>query len=138
MYRKMRPTFDQIYMNLAHLMAERSMCSRLKVGCVITDGEGTRVLAIGYNGNYRGGKNGCDTKIPGKCGCLHAEDNAVIKLDYKEPTKIAYVTHRPCKMCAKRLINAGVSRIIYDKEYRLKDSIELLSRTNIQLERYEE
>jgi len=120
-----RPPIDKIYMKFAWLISERSTCSRLKVGCVIV-GEGKRrVLSIGYNGNYVGGPNKCDSTEPGNCGCLHAEEGACIKLDYKEPIKLAYITHSPCKMCAKRLINAGVSHVFYDKKYRSEEGIDL-------------
>src|SRR3990167_2225715 len=67
-----RPKFETIYMNLACALAERSTCSRLKVGCVITSSDYSRVLAIGYNGNYPGGPNCCDSDEPGKCGCFTA------------------------------------------------------------------
>ena len=67
-----RPKFETIYMNLACALAERSTCSRLKVGCVITSSDYSRVLAIGYNGNYPGGPNCCDSDEPGKSGCFTA------------------------------------------------------------------
>ena len=46
-----RPSFESIYMGLAEAMAERSTCSRLKVGAVITSTDYRKVLAVGYNGN---------------------------------------------------------------------------------------
>lgn len=131
---KNRPSFDEIYMKLAELVAQRSTCSRLNVGCVITDGDKLRVLSIGYNGNYRGGPNNCDSTEPGKCGCLHAEDNAALKLDFTEPTKIAYVTHLPCIMCAKRLINTGVQQIYYRNDYRIKDSLDICKQAGVRIE----
>lgn len=112
-------------MDLALSLAERSTCARLKVGCIVTDLNNTRVLAVGYNGNYKGGRNGCDTFTPGACGCLHAEDNALLKLDYYGSSKVMYVTHLPCFMCAKRIINAGIHQVIYLNEYR-KDEAKLI------------
>lgn len=132
-----RPSFDEIYMRLAFDIARRSTCARLRVGCVITDDEGLRVLAIGYNGNYKGGLNMCESEEPGNCKCLHAETNSIIKLNYNEPTKVAYITHLPCKMCAKQLINAGISKIYYCNDYRKTDSIELFRKVNIPLVKLE-
>lgn len=131
-----RPEFDEIFMELAHLIARRSTCARLQVGCVITDETRTRVLSIGYNGNYRGGYNVCDSIEPGNCGCLHAEDNACIKLDYRESTKVAYITHLPCKMCAKRLVNAGVQKVFYSKAYRSNDAKAILRDAAVKLIHY--
>lgn len=125
---------DKVFMRLAWDVAAVSNCNRLNVGCVITDIDRMRVLSIGYNGNYKGGPNICDSKVPGQCGCLHAEDNACLKLDFTEPTKVAYVTHSPCVLCAKRLINAGIHGIFYDEAYRKQDGLDLLVKGNVQVE----
>lgn len=130
-----RPTFQQIYMRLAHALSERSTCRRLKVGTVITSTDFRKVLAVGYNGNASGLDNTCDRDEPGNCGCLHSEENAVINCDsprYVE--KIAFVTHLPCVACAKRLINMGnVKAVYYHQDYRLRDSLELLQRVGIEV-----
>ena len=76
-----RPRFEEIYMKMAKLMAERSTCVRLHVGTVITSTDFRKVLSVGYNGNASGLHNGCDSTEPGKCGCLHSEENAVINCD---------------------------------------------------------
>jgi dCMP deaminase len=128
-----RPSMDTIFMTLAGLIARRSTCERLKVGCVIVDAEKIRVLSIGYNGNYTGGPNKCDSLEPGKCGCLHAEDNACVKLDYREPVKIAYVTHLPCKICAKRLVNAGVTKVYYNNTYRYTEGLKVLKKAKVKI-----
>lgn len=65
-----RLAFDEIYMDLACSLAKRSTCVRLHVGCVVTSKDNQRVLAIGYNGSWRGGPNGCDSTEPGNCGCF--------------------------------------------------------------------
>lgn len=66
----MRKSFEQIYMRLAQMMAERSTCARLHVGCVITSTDFRYVYGVGYNGNASGLPNGCDSEEPGKCGCF--------------------------------------------------------------------
>jgi dCMP deaminase len=128
-----RPTFDSIYMRLAFLMAERSSCARLQVGCVITTIDHRKVLSVGYNGGAAGLENECESSEPGQCGHLHAEENALINLDTpRYVKKLVYVTHLPCAMCAKRLINAGnVLIVTYANDYRVRTGAELLQRANI-------
>jgi dCMP deaminase len=130
-----RPSFETIYMRLAKELAERSTCKRLKVGTVITSTDFRKVLAVGYNGNAASLPNRCDSDEQGNCGCLHSEENAVINCDsprYVE--KLVFVTHLPCVMCAKRLINlGGVRKVFYGEDYRSLDSISLLEQTGIEV-----
>jgi dCMP deaminase len=124
---KLRPIWNKIYMNLAKSLALRSSCARAHVGCVVVSSDNTRVLSVGYNGNYQGGPNCCDTDKPGACGCIHAEANALIKLDYNvECSKTLYTTCAPCIMCAKMIINAGIDDVIYLDEYRDRTGLNLL------------
>lgn len=130
-----RPSFEEVYMDFALAISRRSTCKRLQVGTVITTIDFRKVLAVGYNGNATGLPNTCDRDEPGNCGCLHSEENAVINCDSpRQVEKYIFVTHIPCIPCAKRIINLGnVKRVIYDKEYRSKDSIPLLIETGIEL-----
>lgn len=134
---KPRPSFQEIYMRLAHSLASRSTCTRLNVGTVITSTDFRKVLAVGYNGNATGLPNHCDRETPGNCGCLHSEENAVINCDSPRTVeKLVFVTHLPCVQCAKRLINLGnVKKVYYDQEYRIQDSIELLRMAGIPVSR---
>lgn len=131
-----RPSFEEIYLNLAFILARRSTCRRLQVGTVITSTDYRKVLAIGYNGNASGLSNQCDRDEAGNCGCLHSEENAVINCDSPRAVeKHVFVTHLPCVMCAKRLINLGnVRRVFYGVEYRLKDSLELFRQVGVVVE----
>jgi dCMP deaminase len=135
-----RPSFQAIYLQLARTLARRSTCKRLQVGTVITSTDFRKVLAVGYNGNATGLPNQCDRDEAGNCGCLHSEENAVINCDAPRfIEKIVFVTHLPCVQCSKRLINLGnVKAVFYDQEYRLKDSIELLTSVGIRVERMSE
>ncbi|WP_394846202.1 deaminase [Pendulispora brunnea] len=132
-----RPSFEELYMTLAFGMARRSTCLRLQVGTVITSTDYRQVLAVGYNGNASGLPNQCDTDIPGACGCLHSEENACINCQSpRQLGKVVFVTHLPCAMCAKRLINlGGVTKIYYSEEYRKRDSLALLESVGIIVER---
>ena len=131
-----RPSFPQIYLQLAQTLAERSTCKRLKVGTVITSTDYRKVLAVGYNGNATGLPNCCDRDEPGNCGCLHSEENAVINCDAPRfIEKVVFVTHLPCVQCAKRLINLGnVKTVFYGQDYRVRDSLALLTSVGIQVQ----
>jgi len=128
-----RPTFEEVYMEFALSISRRSTCSRLQVGAVVTTTDFRKVLAIGYNGNASGLPNKCDSSEPGNCGCLHAEENAVINCDSSRfVDKIFFSTHLPCVMCAKRIINLGnVKKVIYKETYRIKDSVALFNASGI-------
>lgn len=132
---KTRPTFQEIYMELAHALAARSTCSRLNVGTVVTSTDYRKVLAIGYNGNAAGLPNKCDRDDVGNCGCLHSEENAVINCDSpRAMEKHVFVTHLPCVGCAKRLINlGGVRKVYYRTQYRLPEAIALLQSVGIEV-----
>ena len=134
-----RPSFQEIYIELAHKLAERSTCTRMNVGTVITSTDYRKVLAIGYNGNAAGLPNRCDRHEPGNCGCLHSEENAVINCDSpRAMEKHVFVTHLPCAACAKRLINlGGVKKVFYRSEYRSSESIELLKSVGVEVVRME-
>lgn len=120
-------------MQVAHVVAQRSTCRRLNVGCVITNLEGTSIVSMGYNGNARGLPDGCDSAEPGACGCLHAEENALLKAPYGHAL-VLYTTATPCLMCAKRIINSSVSQVYFDEPYRKTDGLELLEKVGISIE----
>jgi dCMP deaminase len=125
-----RPKFNEIYMRLAIDLAGRSTCKRLAVGAVITSTDFRYVYGVGYNGVASGLYNGCLSKEPGKCGCLHAEENAVINCKESRNTdKFVICTHFPCVMCMQRLFNmGGVRRIYWAKGYRsMSDSVKLVT-----------
>ena len=130
-----RPSFDEIYLRLAFLLAERSTCRRMRVGTVITSTDYRKVLAVGYNGNASGLPNTCDRDEVGNCGCLHSEENAVINCDSPRfIEKFVFVTHQPCAPCAKRLINLGnVKRVVFAEKYRKTDSENLFATVGIEL-----
>jgi dCMP deaminase len=131
-----RPSFPEIYLNLAQTLARRSTCRRLKVGTVVTSTDFRKVLAIGYNGNASGLPNQCDRDEEGNCGCLHSEENAVINCDSpRTMEKFVFVTHLPCTMCAKRLINLGnVRKVFYGLDYRNRNSLDLFAMAGIPVE----
>ena len=129
------PLFE-VYMRMAEELAKRSTCARLQVGTVITDRTLEHVLGLGYNGNARGFPNECDTDTPGACGCIHSEQNAVVKADGHVRGKVAFVTASPCVMCAKLLIQANVTHVFFRNPYRKPDGLEVLQRGGVKTIHY--
>jgi len=125
-----RISWDEYFMQIAHLVAQRSTCLRRSVGAVIVKNK--RMLATGYNGAPSGLEHcleiGClreKLKIPSGqrhelCRGLHAEQNAIIQASlYGISVKdsVIYVTNQPCVICAKMLINAGIKEIVIAGQY---------------------
>jgi dCMP deaminase len=112
---------------MAETIAERSHDEHHRVGAVVVTGDNTQVLSVGYNGNYAGGPDCAESNEPGMSGLIHAEINALLKLDYNNPKrKILYVTLSPCTMCAKAIINSGIQEVVYSLPYRDTRGISLL------------
>jgi len=127
-----RPTWDEVWIRVAKTIAERSSDSSLKVGAIVVSDDNTQLLSLGYNGNYAGGPDVRDSQEPGESGFIHAEINCMLKLDYNNPKrKIMYVTHSPCIMCAKAIINAGISEVVFETKYRNTGGIDLLESVGI-------
>lgn len=117
-------------MQITLLVAERSTCSRRKVGAIAVKNK--RILATGYNGAPRGMRDcleiGClreQLGVPSGqrhelCRGLHAEQNVIVQAAVHgvsiEGADI-YCTHQPCLICAKLLINCGVARVFYANPY---------------------
>ena len=131
-----RPQWDEIWMDFASNIARRSPDPNFKVGCCIVSQDNCQVLAIGYNGDHKGGSNCRESLEPGCSGFIHAEINALIKLDYNNPKKkTLYITLSPCRQCAKAIINGGIDRVVYRDIYRDTSGIDLLKEHNILTER---
>ena len=127
-----RPSWDEIWMNFAHTIAQRSVDTKYKVGTVIVTNDNTQVLAMGYNGDHKGGPNKRDSIEHGKSGFIHAEVNALIKCDFNNPKKKKmYLTHSPCAVCAKCIVNAGIDEVIYDELYQESNGLTILKESGI-------
>ena len=132
-----RPCWDKIWTDFARLISTRSTDPTFKVGCCIVTQDNTQVLAIGYNGDHKGGSNKRESMKSGCSGFIHAEINALIKLDYNNPKKkTMYLTLSPCKACAKAIINGGINRVVYISTYRETSGIELLQKAGIEVISY--
>ena len=125
-----RPTWDEYFMKIAHLVAERSTCTRRRVGAIIVKDK--RIISTGYNGAPRGLKHclevGClreQMGIPSGerqelCRGAHAEQNAIIQAASSGVSMdgaTMYCTTAPCSTCAKMIINAGIRRLVLGERY---------------------
>ena len=133
-----RPSWDKIWSDFAKNIAQRSIDPKHKVGAVIVTTDNTQVLALGYNGDHKGGPNTRESIQTGQSGFIHAEINALIKCDYNNPKKkIMYVTLSPCAVCAKAIINAGIDEIVYCDEYlHGKNALNVLIDAGIRVRRF--
>ena len=115
----MRLDWDSIWVNFAKTISQRSADPKYKVGAVVVNTENTQVLSIGYNGDQKGGSNQRQSDESGKSGFIHAEINALIKMDYNNPCKKKmYLTLSPCDVCAKAIVNSCIDEVIFIELYR--------------------
>ncbi|MCD6590350.1 MAG: cytidine/deoxycytidylate deaminase family protein [Candidatus Aenigmarchaeota archaeon] len=137
-----RPDWDTYWMKIVEDIGLRSTCTRHHFGCVIV--KNNVIVSTGYNGPPSGlphcDEIGCireKLNIPSGtrmevCDAVHAEQNAIIRGD---PSKLKgatlYVNAKPCKMCARMIINAGIKRVVYIDDYPDKEGIELLKKAGI-------
>lgn len=118
-----RPSWDEYFMATAVLIASRSNCERLHVGCVIVTGgeRKNRIVAAGYNGFLPSTPHVSRLRDGHEQATVHAEQNAVADAARRgSPVDgcVAYVTHYPCINCAKILAAAGITKIKYREDYQ--------------------
>ena len=123
----LKPSFDDIYMQLASNLALRSHCVRAQVGAVLT--KDTRIVSLGYNGPPAGTHNcdiewpqaGCPKDSKGSCSlALHAEQNAILYAAKNNVTmegSTLYVTLSPCIACARVIYTTGIKKVFYLNSY---------------------
>ena len=132
---KKQADLDLRYIRMAKIWAENSYCKRRQVGAIIVKDK--MIISDGYNGTPSGFENICeDENGLTKPYVLHAEANAITKIarsGNNSDGATLYVTAAPCIECAKLIIQAGIKRVVYSEEYRLKDGIELLQRAGIEV-----
>lgn len=142
---KVRPSWDEYFMDIVGLVARRSTCLRRDVGAVIV--KDRRLLTTGYNGAPSGLRHCLETGCLREqmnissgerhelCRGLHAEQNAIIQaavhgVSIKGAT--LYCTSHPCTICLKMVINAGITTIVYREGYSDKLAEQMLEETGIE------
>ncbi len=131
---KKQHELDLRYMRMAKIWAENSYCQRRKVGALIVKNK--MIISDGYNGTPAGFENICeDEQGLTKPYVLHAEANAITKIARSGNSSdgaTLYVTTMPCIECSKLIIQAGIIRVVYAEEYRVRDGVELLQRAGVE------
>ena len=129
--------FDRSYIEMASVWAKNSYCKRRQVGALLVRDK--MIISDGYNGTPSGFENVCeDENGVTKPYVLHAEANAISKVAKSGNSSAGatlYITASPCIECAKLIIQAGITRVVYKDEYRLLDGVELLRRAGIEVEK---
>ena len=143
-----RPSWPEYFMAITKLVAKRSTCLRRSVGAILVKEK--RILATGYNGAPAGVRHceevGCvreNASIPSGtrhelCRGIHAEQNVIIQAAYhgisiRDAT--LYCTNKPCVICSKMIINAGIEKIYYEEGYDDALSDQLLGEAGLELVR---
>lgn len=125
---------DIRYLRMATIWGENSYCERRKVGALIVKDK--MIISDGYNGTPSGFENVCeDDGFKTKPYVLHAEANAITKVAKSNNNSLGatlYVTDSPCLECSKLIIQCGIVRVVYSKEYHCLDGINLLNRVGIE------
>jgi dCMP deaminase len=144
-----RPSWNQYFSSITRMVATRSTCLRRHVGAILVKEK--RILSTGYNGAPAGLKHcievGClreEAGIPSGtrhelCRALHAEQNAIVQAAYHGISiagSTLYCTNKPCVICSKMLINAGIQRIFYDDGYDDDLADAILDEAGIEIMRF--
>ena len=135
----MRKSWDEYFMEIAEIVKTRSTCLRRQVGAVIV--KDNRIITTGYNGAPSGLRHctdigGCERERHELCRALHAEQNAIIqaaKVGVSTEGATIYITLQPCVICAKMLVNAGITRIVHRGEYPDPLSQSILAEAGIEV-----
>ncbi|KAG9963559.1 deoxycytidylate deaminase, partial [Aureobasidium melanogenum] len=146
---RMRPTWDQYFMQLADLAARRSNCMRRQVGCVLVRGK--RVISTGYNGTPRnvtncneGGCARCNTSKGGgtglsTCLCLHAEENALLEAGRERvgDGAVLYCNTCPCLTCSVKIVQVGITEVVFSQSYHMDtQSAKIFQEAGVHLRQY--
>lgn len=147
--KSLRPSWEEYFMDITHLVSKRSTCLRRQVGAIIVKDK--KILTTGYNGAPSKIRHcidiGCLREklgIPSGerhelCRGLHAEQNAIIQAAYHGVEirgATLYCTNHPCIICSKMIINAGIKRIVYEEGYADELAKKMLKESGIKVEKF--
>ena len=140
----MKSKLTQAYMDTARIFAELSHARRLHVGAIVVKDD--RIISIGYNGMPAGWDNDCEEIVEQhedggqilktRPEVLHAETNAIAKLARSTESGLGadlFVTHSPCRDCAKLIYQSGISRVWYGTAYRSSEGIDFLTKSGVEV-----
>lgn len=125
---------DRRYLRMAAIWAENSYCKRRQVGAILVKEQ--MIISDGFNGTPAGFENICETPDGfTKPYVLHAEANAITKVarsNNSSQGSTLYVTASPCLECSKLIIQAGITRVVFNELYRITDGLDLLKRAGVE------
>jgi dCMP deaminase len=132
---KKKIELDKRYLRMASIWSENSYCKRRQVGALIVKDK--MIISDGYNGTPSGFENICEDEHNVTYPyVLHAEANAITKIarsNNNSEGATLYVTDAPCIECSKLIIQAGIKRVVYARQYRLDDGLQLLKKAGIEV-----
>jgi len=140
MNKKKQLKFDKAYLRIAREWSKLSHCNRKQVGALIV--KDRMIISDGYNGTPTGFENFCeDDEGYTKWYVLHAEANAILKVagstqSCKDAT--LYITMSPCKECSKLIHQSGISRLVYQIDYKDNSGLDFLRKAGVDLEQITE
>ncbi|ROW03196.1 hypothetical protein VPNG_08135 [Cytospora leucostoma] len=147
---RLRPSWDNYFMSLASLAAQRSNCMKRRVGCVVVS-HNRRVISTGYNGTPRGIRNcsegGCPRCNQGlgrghalaTCLCIHAEENALLEAgrDRLREGAVLYCDTCPCLTCSIKIAQVGISEVVYAYRYSMdEDTAAVFKEAGVKLRQF--
>ena len=132
--------YDKAYLRIAREWSKLSHCERKKVGALIV--KNRMIISDGYNGTPTGFENYCeDEEGYTKWYVLHAEANAILKVAASTQScrgATLYITLSPCKECSKLIHQAGITRLVYQVDYKDNSGLEFLKKAGIELKQITE
>lgn len=132
--------FDKAYLRIAREWGKLSHCERKQVGAIIV--KDRMIISDGFNGTPSGFDNNCeDNEGMTKWYVLHAEANAILKVaasTQSSKNSTLYITLSPCKECSKLIHQAGITRVVFQKNYKDDAGLEFLRKAGVNLEQIED
>ena len=126
--------YDKAYLKMSLEWANLSYCERKQVGALIVKDQ--MIISDGYNGTPSGFENVCETDEGNtKWYVLHAEANAILKVASSTQSAAGatlYITLSPCQQCSKLIHQAGITRVVYSKEYKDTSGIKFLEKAGVE------
>lgn len=136
----MKVSDDHYYMDVAYRSAQRSYCSRLKVGAVVVTDSGA--MFAGYNGTIpKHFPNVCELDSGETAPyTVHAEENCLYKM-LKEGVSpngaTLYISHGCCVNCSRMIACSGIKEVVYAEDYRSSQGLDILRQCEITVRKYQ-
>ncbi|MHA6278842.1 deoxycytidylate deaminase [Salinimicrobium sp. CAU 1759] len=140
MQRTKQLKFDKAYLRIAREWGKLSHCNRKQVGALIV--KDRMIISDGYNGTPTGFENPCEDEDGyTKWYVLHAEANAILKVAGSTQSckgATLYITMSPCKECSKLIHQSGITRLVYNIDYKDNSGLNFLEKAGVEIEQITE